>query len=299
MNYFGILKRAYEITFKHKYLWIFGILAGGGVGAGWNISIPSNSGSSEELKNYFSGYSATSFEQFLSNYWGVLIAIVGLILLLGVLWMVFSIISQAALLGSVRAIDNNESNDFRLGFAFGWHKFWRTFAVGLLIGLFFIFSLVILVLPVILFIMAKVYILAIIYGIILFLVDLVFWIYLGVMSPYIYRIAILGEKGSWEAIVSSWDFFTKHWTNIVVIYLILVGIGIGFGIAVIFVMLLVGGLLFAIGYGIFLASSFFFWIYALVFGLAFIILMLVLGGIFTSFNYSVLTLAYLEFTKHP
>lgn len=293
MDYLGILKRAYEISIKHRYLWIFGILSGG-AGLNANITLPSGSG---EWTNKLDKLSNIRFENYLSHYWGVLIAIFGLILLLGILWLAASVISQGALLGSVVAIEKKEKNNFWTGFAYGAHKFWKVFAFGLLIFLMVIATLIILGLPIVLFVVAKVYALAIIYGILVFLLDIVFWIYLGVMQPYILRSTILGGKGVWEAFASSWEFFQKNWQEIVVIYLILLAIGIGVGLGFLMVLLIFGGLLFAIGFGIYLAFQSAVWIYAGIAGLAFAVLLLCFGGIFNTFTSSILTLTYLEFEK--
>jgi len=298
MDYLGIIKKAYEIASRRKYLWIFGILAGGAIGGGWNFSMPSTSSSFDEgkIENFFNRF---NFETFIDHYWGIIFAIIGLILLLGLLWFVFSLISQGALLGSVRAISNNEENNFRTGLVFGWHKFWKVLAVGLLIGLIVLTSLAILALPVILLVLAKIYALAIIYGVLIFLADLVCWIYLGLVQPYILRLAILGQRGSWRAIGESLLFFKENWKEIVVMYLLVLAIGIGVAIGLLLIMLFVGGLLFAIGFAIYLASHWACWIYAGLSGLALVSFFLILNGIVSSFYSAIFTLTYLELDKKP
>lgn len=292
MDYFGIIKKAYDITLNRRYLWIFGILAGG-AGSSVSSSFRGGSTSSNEL---FNGNSS-DFATLITNHIPLLIIISAVLLALGLAWSILSIISSGALLNSVHAISKGEKNNFKLGFMFGLKKFWRIFAVGLLIGFFVILSIIILVLPIILFVLAKIYVLAIIYGMIVFLADLIMWIYLGMMGQYILRQAVLGNKGSWEAIVTSWDFFKKHLKDILIIYLLLVAVGIVVGIAMILVLLLVGGLLFAIGFALYLASMAVFWMYVAVFGFAFLVFILTLGGVVTTFNSSVYTLAYLDMVK--
>lgn len=48
MDYMQIVKRAWEITKKHRYLWIFGILAGGAGGGGYQQMLSFSNGFSEE-----------------------------------------------------------------------------------------------------------------------------------------------------------------------------------------------------------------------------------------------------------
>lgn len=295
MDYFAILKKSYQIAIRNRYLWIFGILAGG-MGSSFNISVPSNDYSGK-LDDFVGNQSFSSWEGIFANYWGVLLAILGLIVLLSFLWAILSIISQASLIGSVRAIAKGEKSNFRIAFFFGLHKFWRVFAIGLIMGLVIVSSLIVLILPVVLFVLSKVYALAIIYGLLFFLIDLVLWIYIAITMPYILRESVLGEKGSWEAITSSWEFFKNHWRDIAVIYLLLLAVGVAFGFALILAILLIGGLLFAVGFALYLASQAVFWMYVAVFGLVFLGFMLTLGGFYTTFGSSVYTLAYLEMVK--
>lgn len=295
MDYFKILKDSYEITLKHKYLWIFGIFAGGAaMSFGWNTNFYGTNSLSNDWPNNANSF---NFEQFWTNYWSVIVAILGLLFLLGLLWMIFSVISQGALLGSIRHIKENKENNFHLGFAFGWHKFWRVFAVGLIIGLLFFFSAALFVVPIILFVLIKAYVLAVIYGLLTFFLALVFWLYLGLLAPYILRIAILGDKGSWEAVNLAWPFFQKHWKDILIIYLLMMAVGIVIGIGIILTLLLVGGLFFLIGLAIYLASSIAAWIFAGFAILVLLVLFAVLAGAINTFNYSVFTLAYLEMAK--
>ncbi|MFA6493053.1 MAG: hypothetical protein WCV58_02880 [Patescibacteria group bacterium] len=292
MDYMAILKKSFAITIKNRYLWIFAILAGG-VGSNWG-SFSNGSSFSDKWDNTIN---QAQISNFWNNYGGIILIILCLVLLLGFFWIILSIISQGALLGSVEAIQKGKKHNFWLGLNYGWHKFWRVFGVGILLFLIVLLSVVVLALPVILFVIAKIYVLAVIYGILIFLVDLVLWLYLGVVSPYIQRLAVLGDHSAWQAIVSSWDFFKKNIKDILIVYLLLIAVGIAAGIAMILVVLLVGGLLAALGFGLYLASMAVFWMYVAVFGFAFIVFVLILGGIISTFNSSVLTLVYLELTK--
>lgn len=293
MDYFKILKKALAISVKNKYLWIFGILIGG-AGGGFGTSFSNSTSYSNKWDKYFN---QISWDNFWSIYGGIILLILGVILILGFLWSIFSVVAQGAILGAVEKIEKGQKHNFWEGLHFGWHKFWRVFGVGLLMFLIVLISIIILVLPIVLFAIAKIYVLAVLYGILVFFVDLVFWLFLGVMAPYIQRVAVLGDRGVWEAICSSWKFFQKNWKDILVIYLLLMAASIVTSLAILLVILIVGGLLFAIGFGLYLASMAVFWMYVTVFGFAFIVLMLILGGVIKTFNSSVLTLTYLELTK--
>lgn len=80
-------------------------------------------------------------------------------------------------------------------------------------------------------------------------------------------------------------------------YLLQIAVGIVISILVIIALLLVGGILGLIGFGIYLASKIVLIFYIAVFGLVFIIACLIVGGVINTFNSAVVTLTYLELTK--
>ncbi|MEK7142866.1 MAG: hypothetical protein AAB785_01520 [Patescibacteria group bacterium] len=296
MDYLGIVKKAFQITIKHRYLWIFGILAGGISGGirGLNISLPNNSTLNgdkfdQTLMNKF-----PDFSNFWTNYWGIILGIIVVLIFLGLIMVIISIVAQGALLGSIEAIEKKQTNNFWNGVGFGFRKFWSVLGVGLIFSLIVILSLAMLIVPIILFVMAKIWVLAIIYGLLICLVDLVLWIFMGIISPFTLRLAVLGNLGVWGAIRNSWPFFIKNWKEIVVILLITWAIGLAIGIGFIMIFLLVGGLLFGIGFAIYLVSMTALYFYAGIFGLAFLVFILILGGIVNTFISSIYTLVYLE-----
>lgn len=297
MDYISIVKRAYEITIKHRYLWIFGIFAGGLAGGfrGFNLNLPS------ESQNQNFDKTLPDFTQkiadFWTQYWGVVVVLGILLFLFILLWWIMAVISQGALLGSVEEIEKHKENNFSTGFRFGWHKFWKVFLTSLIFGLAILISLIVWWLPVILFIIAKAYVLAVLYGLLFFLADLVLWVVLGFVYPYTLRIAVLEDKGVIEAYRDSWDFFQKHWKEIIIMYLFLLAISIGIGIGLFIVGLVLAALLFGIGLALYLASQIAAYLFAGVAILAFGILMLVVGGVINTFSSSVVTLTYLELKK--
>lgn len=290
IDFFKIIRKAYEIALHKRYLWIFGVFAGGFGGFQiYNFSLPT--GETDTFLNNL------NFDTFWANN-GMLVIFAGLVMfLIGIIWWIVSIISTGGLIGSVRAIEQDRHFNFRMGLSYGAKCFWRVLGAGLLYGLIVLLSILVLVFPVILFIISKVYVLAIIYGIIVFLLCLALWIYMGIVFPYTIRIATIQDKGALEALRDTWPFFQKHWKDIIILYLIMMAIFIGIGMGYIFAILIVGGLLFAIGYGIYLASVVLAIIYAFIAILGLLLLFMIIGGILNTFNSSVYTLVFLELKK--
>ena len=159
MDYGEIIGKAWKIIWKHKVLWIFGILAGLGQGGGGNSSGGGN--------NSFSTQGGTSpmdaippewtaaFERagdfFTGIPWWAWI-LFGLGMLLIIIVMVFlSTIGQA---GLVRGAQLADDSDDKIKFASLWHQstrfFWRLFWFGMLTGLAILVVVILFMVPVIL-----------------------------------------------------------------------------------------------------------------------------------------------------
>ncbi len=296
MDYFGIIKKAYEITIKHKFLWIFGILAGGIGGFKGSNSFNYSAGGAD-FQQTFNNVDATKLEQFWTIWGGMIVTVIVILGALGLVFFILNIISQGALVGSTEKISKNEKANFKTGFGIGSHQFWRVLGMLILYGLMILASAAIWILPTILFVITKVYIMAIIWGLLLFFVCLAFWILIGVISPYSIRVVVLEKFGIFQSIRESLHFVRNNLKEVILIYLLLFAIGIGFGIALILAILIVGGLLLAIGFGVYLASLLVTIGYGIVAGLALFIAIMIISGIYNAFTSSVITLTYLELNK--
>jgi hypothetical protein len=147
MNYSEILSRAWQIIWKHKVLWIFGILAGcansggGGGGSGNNIRSTSGSGQAPaQLQPYLD-----RMEQFIKSVpeqtW-ILIGIGAflLILVLVALKIFLSTIGTIGLIHGAQLADQDIEARLTFGELFkgSLPYFWRVFLLNLLVGLVFL-----------------------------------------------------------------------------------------------------------------------------------------------------------------
>ncbi len=295
MDYLGIIKRAYEISIKHKFLWIFGILAGGYGGfRGLNSNFGNYTTNSSDWTNKLPYSSFASFWQI----WGGLIITCLLICAgLAIILFILNIISQGGLIGSVDKIAGGKKSNFGDGFKIGSHHFWRILGVLVLYTLMVLASLVVLLGPSIFLFVFGQWVLALIWGILLLFVSIAFWILVGLILPYSLRMVVLKDDGIWESIRGSLHFFRDFWKEVVVMYLLLFAISLGFGIAYMLAILIVGGILLAIGFGMFLASPLVSIIYGVTIGLIFLAALVIVAGIFNTFYSTVLTLTYLALVK--
>jgi hypothetical protein len=123
MSYGEILKTAFTITRRNRYLWFFGLFAGGTTGFNFptNFSPPGGGGDDP-----FAG-SIPSVDP------GVIVAAVAVILLLVVGVIVLSLIAQGALIESVAAIDRGGERRFKTAWKSGTRTFWRVLGWAVLL----------------------------------------------------------------------------------------------------------------------------------------------------------------------
>ncbi len=117
MNYWDLIKDAFWITLRNRYLWFFGFFAGVGGTSDLNPNFPMGAGGSDNGLDR-GGASAPLFGQF--PFEGpiggaevaVIIVLVLLALLLFVIFLALVVISNGGLADSVAAIDRGERRRF-------------------------------------------------------------------------------------------------------------------------------------------------------------------------------------------
>ena len=155
MEYGRIIKRAADITWRHKVLWVFGIAAALFSGTGF----PKGSGGGQGFQYRFDGGDIERWRDklpfiprlpFGPHNWfrgpafpwetlaPVILGIVGIIMVLALVTFIVSIIvrytSFGALVGMVNEIEETERTSFKSGLGMGWSRLLRLFAIHLLIG---------------------------------------------------------------------------------------------------------------------------------------------------------------------
>ena len=147
MNFdFGkVLTRSWQIIWKHKVLWIFGILAscargnsgGSGNGGGGNSGYQGgpNNGGLPFQTNQFEQVMEQIVEYVKDNLWVILLVIVGIILLS----FLFYALGMMGRIGLIKGTFKAESGAERLAFGELWSEsmpyFWRVFGLNFLLGL--------------------------------------------------------------------------------------------------------------------------------------------------------------------
>ena len=321
MDHLKVLKRAWEITWRYRVLWVFGIIlalttggstgrGGGSGGGGGNGGFPS-----------FGDFSPPEIPpQVMSMLIGVGIGLACVIVILTIASVVARYVAETAL---IRMVDDyeetGEKRSVRQGFRLGWSRTaLRLFLINLLIGLptalAFILLFALALAPLLLWttkntaagVVGTVATIGLSFLVIL--LAIVVGVVLSLLMRFFRRVCALEELGVIESIRQGFDFVRQHLKDVGIMWLIMVGLGLGWMIVMIpvtillvvvgamvggFPALLVGGL----------ASLPFEgavpWILAAAVGIPIFILVvavpgLFLGGLAEVFKSSVWTLTYRE-----
>lgn len=299
MNYSEVLSRAWQIIWKHKVLWIFGILAGcgstGGGGGQGNISYTfgGNGDLPPGVENFF-----RQFEMIPD--WQVVLILAFGVLLVFLIIVLAVFLSTMGRIGMYRGTQLADQGEARLTFGGlfrgGLPYFWRVFFLNLLVGL-AIFALILLLIG--LGILATV----VTFGI--FLICAIPLICLAVPIGWLIgvwieqaNIAIVVENlGIIAGLKRGWQVFIDNLGTMIVMGLILV-IGVG----------LIGGIIIALPLflivipalvGTVVSSQTALYSGVIIAGLCLVIylpVLIVLGGILKAYIESAWTLTYLRLT---
>jgi hypothetical protein len=300
-NFGEVLTRAWQITWKYKVLWIFGILAGctngggGGGGGGGNTGYstgPNDFDVPPEIRRF-----VLMMEDLVAwvedNLW--IFIVIGLAFLILILITIFlGTIGKIGLIqGSYQAETGAERLVLGELFSASMPYFWRVFGLSFLIGLAFL----LLFIPLILLgvITAGVALLCLL-PLICLLIPVGFAV--GIIIEQANRAIVLEDLGIFDGLKRSWEISRANIGPLIVMGLILFGITLVLGIVIalpIFIVVFPTIFAFALGEG----QSF----SPLYIALACICLYApvswVLNGILTTFTQSAWTLTYMRLTQKP
>lgn len=270
MNHTQILKRAWNILWSYKMLWVFGILlaitAGGGGSNGANgannfdYNIAKNDFDirsfrfSPEMQAWARDIERLFSQEMLSFWIGLGVVLVCLALLVAVAFAIIKYVSRVAL---IRMVDGYEASGEKVGFRQGWRlgwsrHAWRLFLIDLVIGV----PLAIVGLGLFGCAMLPVILSAIsgegepVIGGVLATIGLVFLLLfffsivalaVGLVINLIWRACVLSGSGVIDSIRQGLRLFTSRFKDVFVMWLILAGVHIAYALLIIpAVLLLVG-----------------------------------------------------------
>jgi hypothetical protein len=311
MNYGDLIRDAFRITLHNRYLWFFGLFAGG-TGTNFVGNIPSTGANfnPDEFQRSGAGFSWLTAQvgQGLSE--TVLIfGIVVVALLIALFFIILAIISQGALADSVAAIDRGQGRRFGSAFTSGTGNFWRVLGYYIVFFLIALGLLMVIGIPVALLIGGtfaatqstgvRVSV-AVVVGILAVLLLIIVFIPLSIIGQYALRDIVVRRERVLGSVGSGYSLFRLNIGSSLLLWLIQIGLSIGIGIAFILLLLIVGLILALPAIALAIAgSSAGAWIAGVPAVLIWILLFLVAAGAIGTFSHAYWTLAYLRLTAPP
>jgi hypothetical protein len=315
MNYGDLIKDAFWITLRNRFLWFFGFFAGGTSAGGGNFSFPSGGSGGIDYDDFgesgpgdFGGPSsaAPGFDpgQWIFDNLALILAIGALVALIALFFIVMSLMSQGALAESVAAIDRGENRRFSSALRAGVSNFWRVLGYYLLFILIALGLLLAIGVPLAL-LAAGVFagtesagariLTVVLAGLVGIPLLIVVFIPLSIIGQFALREIVVRRERVVASIGSGYRLFRRNLGKSLLVWLIQLAISIGAGIALLIALLLVAFILALPAIILAIAGYTTAAIVAgIVAALILLPILLVAAGAFGTFSHSYWTLAYLR-----
>jgi hypothetical protein len=293
MNYGKLISRAFHITLRHRFLWLLGILAGGG---GFNFRY--SYGGHEDQSGRI--YPTDPVAEWVSAHLPLVILLGVALFLIFVFFVVLSIIAKGGLIASVADIEKQHPVSFVSAMDAGYHAFWRVLGVDILLGLAILSAIACAAVPVVALVLTKHYLTAVLLGVSLLLPLIAAFIYLGLLLIYAERLAVIAPAGVIASLTGAHRILFGFRGPVLLVWLIAIALGMGISLATFLVILIIALPHIAAGIAVYATLGLIpTLIYAAVPALILFAIMLLLTGIANTFKASYWTLAYLQLTLPP
>ncbi|CAA9405780.1 MAG: hypothetical protein AVDCRST_MAG22-1551 [uncultured Rubrobacteraceae bacterium] len=311
MNYGDLIKDAFAVSWRNKFLWFFGFFAGG-TGTNFLGNVPSgggdfDGGDFEQSGAGASGLAAQLGPGIFDNV-ALIVALVAVAVVVFLLFVVMSLVSQGALAENVAAIDRGEGRRFSSGWRAGLGNLWRVLGYYIVFFLIALGLLIAIGLPIALLIggtfavtdSAGVRIaVAVLAGLLGVVLLLVIFVPFSIVGQYALREIVVRREGVFASVGSGYRVFRRNIGRSLLVWLINLGLGIGVGVAALIVILLVGLVLFLpaiiLAFAEYATAAI---VAGIVAGVILLPLLLVVSGATGAFFHAYWTLAYLRLTGH-
>lgn len=322
MDYGGLIRQAWETTWRYRFLWVLGLFAGGsasglsiGSNTGWrgnpgNFGIPSGRSSGDSSTNLPPDFAPTVARFFGPGGWvqsniGLIVGAAIGIVALALLFFVIGLIARGGMARATADIATGRSASSDSAWNAGVHYFWRNFGLALLTGaIVLVIALVVGAVAAVLIaigaaggagVAAAMTAIGVILGIVSLLVIVPFSIAFGIVIGYARRALVVEDLGPIGAVSSGISLLRRSLGKSLLVWLISIALGIGAGIGLAIVAAVAAIPLTLIGIGFWAAARFTAptIIYVVVAVTVFICVLWVLGSIVNTFFWSYWTNAYL------
>jgi len=272
MDHGKVLGRAWQILWRYRALWVFGVIvvlcaASGSNNPNFNFGGVGDGHEEANMPNWpgefpYQGFPNEEALGALTAIGGVILAVIAalccLAIILTVAKVIFLYVGETALIHLVDHYEETgEKKGVRQGFRLGWSRTaLRLFVIDLLTRVPGLIAVLLLILVgagvfglfvlvrdgVVLKIIGAVAGIGV--GFLVILASIVLALSISLVRPLIFRVCALGERGVIDSFRVGFDFIKAHLGDTVVMWLIMIGLQIGWAIVmipIVLVLLVVGG----------------------------------------------------------
>jgi hypothetical protein len=228
LDFGNLLTRAWQITWRHKVLWIFGILAGlgnggGGGGGGGNSGVQFDSSTGQpqmppEMERFFEQTDPSIFI-------AIAVGLVCLGLIITVALIALQVIGRGGLVGGVLKVETTGAVTFADAWSVGLSRFVTLFLIGLLVGVVtFVLGLILIGSG------ALVAIATLGIGVLclfpLICIFAIAAIVLNIIAYFAQIAAVVENLGVMDALRRAWEILRANVGSVVILGLILIVVGV-------------------------------------------------------------------------
>ena len=220
VDFGALIKNSFDIAWKHKSLWIFGLFAGGGANfnTDWARNVDRHNLDMSFAYNLFESLGLPT--DFIPPEFAVIGALLAWVLALVLLFFICYLIAQPAIIDGINKITRGGVYTFRSSFSRGTDFFWRFFGLTMVTIFAFIASVVaVIVVPIILTPFTL-------------LLTVPAWLVLGFFMAHTFGLAeiamVARDNQIADAIAEGWSLVTHNKANCFILSLIWVGLAIAF-----------------------------------------------------------------------
>jgi hypothetical protein len=310
MDYTRLVGEAWRLTWRHRFLWILGLFAGGTLGSFGGSPMQWRGGGREaaQLPPGLVGPGEDVARLLTANV-GLVIAVAALAVVLGLALLVVSLISQGAVVRAAADLELGHASSLRLAWRAGVHLFWRYVRLTLaLVGLAVAVAAAVGVVAVVLIApvaawqgAAAALPLGLLLAVVLVPAMIVGGIALSIVVLYAQRAIALDEVGAIESLRLGWRTLRGHLGESLLVWVIAAGLGIAAGVALFALFLVAAAVVGGVGFGVWtlVGAHPLTFAYAAVGVLAMLVAGAAVVGIANTFFWNYWTLAYMRLHGGP
>ena len=324
MDYGRLITRSFQVMWRYRALWLFGILLALFGGGSANFNVGNYNVGSGDFRRRDGGFSPNLPPNFGQVLVVIIAAAVCIALILALLSIILRLVSRGALVGLVAELEKDQTiPTVRRGFRIGADRFKSLLGIALIVNVpLFVVSLVLILVAAVPLIasilpligraggrtpneLIAVVITGALGSVALFCCVILFLILIQlVVTPFyefFIRVSVIAKRGAMDSIREGYRIVRANLGNTIILYILLIAIAIGFGILMIPVSLILIGIPVGIGIalGIAMNSAVPGIIAGLVLGIPMLLILLFIGGLYRVFESTLWTEAYLAMTAPP